>query len=277
MFRRNNILLAVVLATVITLIAQGEAASLLPSKSSKLSAATATKEGRIIGGIETSIEHLPYQVSVRLDTNTLLHICGGAIYAPRVVVTAAHCIKGRFASYIRIVAGKSSLLDDDPGYAVSKLIYHTGYNKNTHVNDVGLIILTKPLEYSQTVQPIPLALERPESGHTAIVSGWGKIDENAEALSSKLHMVELPIVDRDYCSSQYASRSYSITEEMICAGDGATKDSCQGDSGGPLVVDGKLTGIVSWGIGCAHEGFPGVYASVPYYTQWILDTAQPYL
>ena len=50
---------------------------------------------------------------------------------------------------------------------------------------------------------------------------------------------------------------------MICAGeDNGDKDACQGDSGGPLVVDGKLAGVVSWGIGCAEAQYPGVYANI---------------
>ena len=53
----------------------------------------------------------------------------------------------------------------------------------------------------------------------------------------------------------------------------AGKDSCQGDSGGPLtcVFDGQpvLTGIVSWGHGCAEEGHPGVYVDVAHYVDWI--------
>jgi secreted trypsin-like serine protease len=35
-----------------------------------------------------------------------------------------------------------------------------------------------------------------------------------------------------------------------------------GDSGGPAYVDGKLSGIVSWGEGCARKDFPGVYTNV---------------
>ena len=58
-----------------------------------------------------------------------------------------------------------------------------------------------------------------------------------------------------------------VTQDMLCAGGERGKDGCQGDSGGPLVVDGvdqqfKVVGVVSWGIGCARDGLPGLYAEV---------------
>jgi hypothetical protein len=65
-----------------------------------------------------------------------------------------------------------------------------------------------------------------------------------------------------------------ITSNMMCARDD-NQDSCQGDSGGPLVVKGKggsddvQVGVVSWGIGCASESFPGVYSRISKAYDWI--------
>ncbi|KAH8265639.1 hypothetical protein KR038_005383, partial [Drosophila bunnanda] len=230
----------------------------------------------IVGGDQADIANYPYQVSVRLETYMLLHICGGSIYAPKVVVTAAHCIKGRFASYIRIVAGQNSIADlEEEGVKVSKLIYHSGYNKKTFVNDIGLIITREALEYSALVQPIALAVEAPPSGAHAVVSGWGKRTEEDEALPALLRAVELQIVERNTCGAQYLTKDYTITDEMLCAGflDGG-KDTCNGDSGGPLVVDGVQVGIVSWGVGCGREGFPGVYTSVNSHIAWVEEQAE---
>ena len=73
-----------------------------------------------------------------------------------------------------------------------------------------------------------------------------------------------------------------IDDVEFCAGrpdmtgNGKTQkgaDTCQGDSGGPLVCDDNgrpvLYGVVSWGIGCAWTGYPGIYAKVASELTWI--------
>lgn len=51
---------------------------------------------------------------------------------------------------------------------------------------------------------------------------------------------------------------------MICAADPGKRDACFADSGGPLYdkEKGILVGVVSFGIGCADEDYPGGYARV---------------
>jgi hypothetical protein len=72
----------------------------------------------------------------------------------------------------------------------------------------------------------------------------------------------------------YLPEELGITETMICANytDGG-RGSCQGDSGGPLLVNTnegfQQVGIVSFGTGCADGRFPGVYARVGEFTDWV--------
>ncbi|MFS8038938.1 serine protease [Xanthobacter sp. AM11] len=72
-----------------------------------------------------------------------------------------------------------------------------------------------------------------------------------------------------------------VTPQMFCAGaavDGV--DTCQGDSGGPILSqkgDGPLVqvGIVSFGLGCGHAEFPGVYTRLALYIDWIKASIAP--
>ena len=112
------------------------------------------------------------------------------------------------------------------------------------------------------MQPITLTDSEPLPGQNATVTGWGTLASGSGTLPRQLQVVNVPIVSREECNKDYESYD-GITENMICAAvPGGGKDACQGDSGGPLVVDGKLAGVVSWGIGCAEPLYPGVYSNV---------------
>ncbi|XP_073811915.1 trypsin zeta-like [Musca autumnalis] len=242
-------------------------------------------DGRIVGGYAVDITKHPHQVSMRRKTCeecAFSHTCGGSILNANCIVTAAHCVNGRFAENFTIVAGTSTRNGVDGVVSrVEKIIMHENYNGSVYDNDVALMILATPLPLDGiTMAPIELATEIPTHGSKSTVTGWGTTTSGGVA-SNQLLAVDVPIVANDRCDASY-SVGYGpgrIMDSMLCAGveSEGGKDACQGDSGGPLLVNGKLTGIVSWGRSCALGDYPGVYSNVPYLRQWILDNAAPYL
>jgi trypsin len=108
------------------------------------------------------------------------------------------------------------------------------------------------------------------------VAGWGTTAEGGK-VARMLRFVTALALDNAACKKSYPW----ISSGQLCAGvDGGGRDACQGDSGGPLWAvrrkDPVLVGVVSSGNGCARPGFPGIYARVSHYFDFILDTMASY-
>lgn len=101
------------------------------------------------------------------------------------------------------------------------------------------------------------------------------MSEDALSLSPILQKVTIPVFSPKECRDDYNKIKVNITETEMCAGFKEGKiDSCTTDSGGPLMCnENELTGVVSFGNGCARPNFPGVYAKVSYFVGWIKDKA----
>ncbi|KAJ7392546.1 hypothetical protein OS493_012217 [Desmophyllum pertusum] len=139
-------------------------------------------------------------------------------------------------------------------------------------NDIALIKLESEVSFNDNMKPVCLPTNNFPPGTMCLVSGFGTIRSNGPQ-SKTLRKVNVPIVDNQKCGENYGPISYL----KVCAGyDQGKMDACQGDSGGPLVCpqNGKyyLTGVVSYGIGCAKAGYPGVYANVKELLPWIENT-----
>uniref|UniRef100_A0A1A9ZBK3 trypsin n=1 Tax=Glossina pallidipes TaxID=7398 RepID=A0A1A9ZBK3_GLOPL len=242
-------------------------------------------DGRIVGGFATSISNLPFTVSLQLDG---MHVGGGSILKPHIILTAAHCFEDSDdASRYQVRAGSSSHLYGGQLRQVQRIIKHEAYNFNTLDNDVALVELEQFLIYSPNVRPIQLPgwNEYLPPNSMLQVSGWG-LTADGGALPSRLHTVTVRLINQDICFKNYKYFG-EISETMFCAGyPQGGRDSCQGDSGGPLVypiikpnlsrkamktalANAKQFGIVSWGIGCAQENYPGVYTNVTRIRAWI--------
>lgn len=229
-------------------------------------------QDRIVGGTDAVIEHWPWQVSLQQGGQ---HTCGGALVAPRWVVTAAHCFAGskKELSRWRVVSG-NTYLGSLGGSYVDRVILNGEYNEARNDYDIALMRLYSPITVGETRKPacLPPKAFGLSNGAMMSVTGWGYLKENGK-VSTTLQQASLPLIDRVRCSSP-SIYGGAITERMLCAGylEGGV-DACQGDSGGPLVylTSSKwyLTGVVSWGVGCARKGMPGVYSNVEEMMNWI--------
>ncbi|KOC69605.1 Trypsin 5G1 [Habropoda laboriosa] len=219
-------------------------------------------DSQIVGGNEVNINQHPYQLSLQ----TTSHICGASIISPRWAITAGHCA-GYAASQYTLRAGNSNK-DLGVPYKVKNVIRHPNYNARTVDYDVALLEIDGTFQFNSNVQPVKLTSVEPSSGTMLDVTGWGALKEGGTA-SPKLMKVSIPVIARKRCSAIYQKLN-TITDRMICAGySEGGKDSCQGDSGGPLTSKGVLYGVVSWGYGCAHPTYPGVYTNVANLRSWI--------
>lgn len=258
--------------------------------------------GRVIGGHKARKGEWPWQVKILApdpeQRGRFAGHCGGALIAPRWILTAAHCFSsgrsGRqelFARDLLIVEGKSKVekvitVDgaDKPGLTVETVIVHEDFDRKVFANDIALVKLAEPA----SSRPVALAgaadgaLEA--AGRPAVVTGWGytKADHgwDDKYLPTELQEVEIPIVARETCRAAYresSMRMNPIDGRSICAGlEQGGKDACQGDSGGPLVAQRPdrrwaQLGIVSWGAGCAEANRYGVYSRVAAFRDWIAE------
>ena len=122
----------------------------------------------------------------------------------------------------------------------------------------------------------PICLPDPGQDYenvSALVTGWGSTSSGPQ--SRVLQEAAVSTLTNSECRSS-SHPHHRITENMICA-QAAGRDACDGDSGGPLAVlgqDGSYSqiGIVSWGKGCARQGFPGVYTRLTALLPWLNKT-----
>jgi hypothetical protein len=166
-------------------------------------------------------------------------------------------------------------------YSNCNEIPHPSFNSDGIITnfDIMLVFLEGNMNINNTWVKLNSDISIPVVNQSVTVMGWGKTDINDvfNAGSDVLMNVEVNIVPNDECQQSEAyGQSYSnlVTENVLCARD-VGQDSCQGDSGGPLIVRGNdvstdvQIGIVSYGIGCAMEQFPGIYVRLSKAYNWI--------
>ncbi|XP_075251566.1 anionic trypsin-2-like [Convolutriloba macropyga] len=220
----------------------------------------------------------PFVVNIKIEWQ---HWCGGALYDKETVISAAHCFWPDMGTLQLFFADYHQKLgyNYEPGQEkrfVRSITQHPLFDGTWFHNDIAILKLTEPLEFTEKIQPICLPSVEVTGGEQTLVLGWGYTQGTND--EDVLNVATVPIIPRATCSSN-DWYSFAITESMLCAGfpQGGV-DACQGDSGGPLVLQNsagafELIGLVSWGSGCAKAHSPGVYTDVYDYISWIKSVA----
>jgi secreted trypsin-like serine protease len=261
-------LLIVVLAVV-----AGTAALAVPALAKKQQ----TVIVRIVGGQVAAPGQFPWMAGLvhagvpRADRG---QFCGASVIAPRVVVTAAHCMADELPETMNVVVGRTRMSRGNEGQrvAVSAMLVHPEWaDAPTFFNDIALLQLAEPVSVPAIGLPRLEDARFARAPARAVSSGWGTTSE-AGSQSNDLLFVSLAVRLTGDCAKRYGSFD---PKSQICAGATEGLDTCQGDSGGPLFAgqgtNARLLGLVSYGEGCARKGVPGVYTRVSGFTRWIRE------
>jgi secreted trypsin-like serine protease len=199
-----------------------------------------------------------------------------------IVITAAHCVDFAIASELQVGFYQPNRITKKYTFNVTNIQIHPDWNPVTNENDIALLTIAGSPPSVVPVLAIPskvLGANFIIPGTKTKVIGYG----NTTYGGNPAYLLQCgctPIVSKNNPQIQYTPNL--LKNGMILAGKffqtpNTNVDSCQGDSGGPLlyVYNGTtyLVGLVSWGIGCALYGYPGVYTDVNYYREWITTNA----
>lgn len=217
-----------------------------------------------------------YRLLVPCGNKTCGVGCGGTLISKNYVLTAAHCIETKDTSAVTLTAGmqtQSSFTEENTRQvrAVQSIHIHPRYNAISVANDIALLRVETPFEYTPYVQPACLPGTDPQPNDEVLIIGWGseKLDDY---MVDTLKQAPTTVVGN--CNRFWPQVN---SRQQICVANTKTGDSaCQGDSGGPILNQNNgqyvVSGVASYSHNCKTAGrgtTPNVYTRVSAYKSWI--------
>jgi trypsin len=259
-------------------------ALLLPATAA---AAEPTAHASIVNGHGATVEELPSLAYIEAHQGKTGFSCTGTVVAPRVILTAAHCIedleRGGFtpAPQYAVATGTTT-----PSKALWQNVFkvlethvYPGFDPGGLQGDAGVLILDRPT----AAPPIAMAGSADAAlyagGAPVQLAGWGVTGANAKKAPESLQATSM-IVQKPAVCTQKTRRdrpNYSPAMQM-CTLDTPTKKSggCFGDSGGPGIgvrPDGTPVelGVISTGGPFCSTKLPNVLTRVDVISGWVSE------
>ncbi|NWZ03218.1 PRS55 protease, partial [Loxia curvirostra] len=197
-------------------------------------------------GTDVTPGEFPWHVSIQSHGK---RICGGTIISALWILTAAHCFADELPPDLTVVVGGVNLSLPLEECHPDSLILHEEFNRTSLQNDIALILLSTPIEFSTEKIPVclPFVCDRDTWQH-CWAAGWESTSAvallillfSSAAASPVLQKTRMKLISREKCLKHVPH----LVGGMMCAeteqgegegGGGGGAGGCQVDSGGPLV------------------------------------------
>jgi secreted trypsin-like serine protease len=251
------------------------------------SASAPSAQASIIGGRAAPIVEFPWLAFFQGENFEGAFTCTGAVVAPRVVLTAGHCIEepNQFApgppSSFAVTTGVADWTKAQASNlsSVSRAVFFPNFETAKPQIDAGLLILSAPVSVP-ALQIATAADPEPRKPGTPIsIAGWGLAKPSAKSIPKQLQAAALTVLPTDYCRRHTAHAGYGFPAftpaSQLCAlNPQRAMGGCFGDSGGPAIAQ-KADGtpveigiVVSGGPECSRK-LPNIYTRVDRVSAWI--------
>ncbi|XP_063076943.1 testisin-like [Engraulis encrasicolus] len=182
---------------------------------------------RIVGGEDAPPGNWPWQVSIHYYWYEH-HICGGTLINNQWVLTAAHCIWRSDPDVWTVYLGKQNLSSTAPNpnevrRYVNKVIVHSDYYSEPYANDIALMKLDRPVDFTSYIRPVCLPSNMSSFHHstTCWATGWGTVGYGDPLPDpGTLQEVKLQVVGNNECNCKFLNTMLGdvILPTMMCAG-----------------------------------------------------------
>jgi len=225
------------------------------------------------------------------EGNEGIFLCGGAIIAPDIVLSAAHCNFDLPLTNVTITAIFYFRTDLQIVRTCESWVNNPDFNPAlngapfAYDADWALCKLNEPVAIDQSEVILELNQDDwfPYVGEEVAIMGYGLISDVEPSFPPLMQLAYDTYISNAECNDLWGPSNdtvtYGVTENSLCTfTEDAEVGACGGDSGGPaVVIQGSRhihVGVTSWGpFPCGILPLPVVYARTSTGYSWIRDTA----